>query len=809
MKRFTIYNCFGLLCLTLIGLMLPLSLQAQGRITVKTNKKINETLSVKIKANDAVQVVGATGKFKNGSTVSYKLTAQEVSFEGDITEFECQMGNLTGVSLVNTTSLKELVVWINEISAIDLSACPNLSYVNVLSNKLTTLDLSNNTKLTSINCAQNQITNLNIGACTELVSLDCGNNKLNSLDLSANTKMEVLNCAFNNLATLDISHQPLLKNFNCSKNELTALDLSNNREMQILSCFLNKISTLDFANNGSLVIVDCGLNPIESLDVSPLTKVTILDVSGCQLSSIELSKNAELKRLNCHKNKLTALSVANNKNIRRVSCYSNEIKGAQMTQLIQSLRSLDGEPIDPKQAEGEIVVIDTKDPEEKNICTKSDVALALGLDWLVKDFNGKHNNRVDYGGSEDNIITDCIAFSHGTPIGKSITMKIVSDEAVTIEGVSGTWENGKEITYTVDLPRILISGKVKEFACTAGEITGIDLSSCPTLERLDVSINKIASLDFSKNMKLKEVKCEYNPIEKLDFSHNPELTKVWCYASNLNSIDVSQCPELDLLSCSDCQLTALDLSNNKKLTKLACSGNNFGTLELGNNLALEVLWCAKTGLKTLDLTPFKKLRQVLCQFNDISRLDLSQNPELTLFWGSFNLLSELDFSHNPKLLEAFFYDNNIGEDKMEQLIGSLPQRTESDGASIVVVNKNSTTEQNICRTEQVNKAKAKNYKVYAALDANALEKEEYQGSTDAELINQPLLSCYPNPASDYLMIQGVHPLTTARLIDTLGQVWIEAQTSEVGTLRLDLSRIPEGNYLLIVAHQSFRITVKR
>lgn len=780
---------------------------AQGRITIKTNKKVDESINVKIKANGAVTVTSATGTFKNGSTVSYKLTAQEVSFEGDFVQFENQMGQLTQISFEKTNSLEEVVVWINELTQLDLSACPNLTYINVMMNKLTSLDLSGNPKLTSVNCAQNKIESLQLTACKDLASLDCGNNLLAALDLRGNTKLGQINCSFNKLKSLDVSQQQELQNLNCSGNQMESINLLNNKQLAVLSCFLNKISTIDFSNNGSLLIMDCGLNPIENIDLKPLKKATVIDVSGCELTSIDVSENSDLKRLNCHKNRLTALSVANNKEIRRLSCYENNIKGAEMTRLMKSLRSLDGEPIDTRQSEGEVVIINTKDPDEKNVCTRSDVAIAHDLFWLVKDFNGKHTDRVDYNGSEDDSTTDCIAFSHGRAVGGKIQMKIEAEGPVTIKGASGTWKNNEVVTYTVDMPRIVISGKVTQFVCSSGDLTSIDLSTCPSLVSVDLSLNKLTKIDVSKNTELQQIKCEYNPIETLDFSCNPKLTKVWCYATALKSIEVANCPLLDLLSCNDCKITKLNLSNNKKLTKLACSGNPLGVLDLNNNVDLEVLWCAKTELRTIDLSKLSKLTQILCQKNFLTSIDLSKNPKLTLVWVSNNELSEIDFSHNPQIMEAFFYDNRIELSQMNSLIASLPQRSASDNAAIFVVNTKSNTEKNVCSVEQVEAAKRKNYKVYAVLDADATEKEEYPGSTGNELIDREAPVLYPNPASDFLVLNGFSPRTVVRLLDTAGRCLLEEEIPDTGTLKIELKTVPTGTYLLATEYRVYQVVI--
>ena len=73
------------------------------------------------------------------------------------------------------------------------------------------------------------------------------------------------------------------------------------------------------------------------------------------------------------------------------------------------------------------------------------------------------------------------------------------------------------------------------------QLTGLNLSNCTALERLDCADNQLTSLNLSHCSALKILNCNSNQLTILDLSH---------------------CTALERLQCADNQLTFLDLSNN-------------------------------------------------------------------------------------------------------------------------------------------------------------------------------------------------------------------------------------------------------
>lgn len=73
-----------------------------------------------------------------------------------------------------------------DVTAIDVSGCPNLATLICYSNHIGSLNLSNNTKLTLLSCENNLLTSLDISKCEKLNWLDCSGNLLERLDVGTN-----------------------------------------------------------------------------------------------------------------------------------------------------------------------------------------------------------------------------------------------------------------------------------------------------------------------------------------------------------------------------------------------------------------------------------------------------------------------------------------------------------------------------------------------------------------------------------------------------------------------------------------------
>jgi len=102
-------------------------------------------------------------------------------------------------------NLDSLIITLNPLSGIDLSANSALRYLECTSCELTTLDVSNNLLLEELICGRNLLSELDISNNLALIKLVCNNNLLTSLDLSAIRGLAKMISCGNQLSRLDIS----------------------------------------------------------------------------------------------------------------------------------------------------------------------------------------------------------------------------------------------------------------------------------------------------------------------------------------------------------------------------------------------------------------------------------------------------------------------------------------------------------------------------------------------------------------------------------------------------------------------------
>ncbi len=107
---------------------------------------------------------------------------------------------------------------------------------------------------------------------TSLKQLSVSHNELSALDLSANTALNGLSCAYNKLSSLNVSALSELTLLNVMGNTLTELDISKNKKLAAFACTANAISLLDFRGNTALDPFDASAFNI-SLQLGTLTVV--------------------------------------------------------------------------------------------------------------------------------------------------------------------------------------------------------------------------------------------------------------------------------------------------------------------------------------------------------------------------------------------------------------------------------------------------------------------------------------------------------------------------------------------------------
>ncbi len=123
--------------------------------------------------------------------------------------------------------------------------------------------------------------------------------------------------------------------------------------------------------------------------------------------------------------------------------------------------------------------------------------------------------------------------------------------------------------------RVTVKGKIKGVVFYDVDITSIDVTKCPALEKLYCSCYQSTSLDVSKCPELVYLDCSDNQLTSLNISGCTALEYLNCDDNQLTSLDVSKNTALEFLVCESNQLTSLDVSGCTALHRLDCYGNQF------------------------------------------------------------------------------------------------------------------------------------------------------------------------------------------------------------------------------------------
>ena len=325
------------------------------------------------------------------------------------------MSSLSGIDLTGLTKLKNLDLNNNAISKIDIKDLPALESVVLSYNPIDAVSFSNCPKLDVIsikNKHQNsKLTNFTAVGLPALGELNLYGNKISTIKLEDLPALSEINLENNSLTAVDFSKcsQSLtevglgsnkfsgefelkglesLNKFTIENNKLTSFKVTGCPELGELGVQKNELTSLDLtACTGELGTVYASENKLSSIKLRPTHKYLYLNDN--QLSSIDLSACTELGSIELGNNKLTSLDLKGLNELSEVNVYKNNIQGDDMKKLIASLPGKDS------FSTGSLYAVQTRDPEEHNLCTEDDVKAAKEKNWNILD----HRTWANYPGA--------------------------------------------------------------------------------------------------------------------------------------------------------------------------------------------------------------------------------------------------------------------------------------------------------------------------------------------------------------------------------------------------------------------------
>ena len=406
-----------------------------------------------------------------------------------------------------------------------------------------------------------------------------------------------------------------------------------------------------------------------------------------------------------------------------------------------------------------------------------------------------------------------------------IVLSIRAEGEVSIQGVNSVKvdEQGRyvcvlpnsddpEITLTISASRIL--------GLTLDQIvaTSLDLRKAPSLTHLDCGRygGGIQGLDLSSLDNLVYLNCAGQEIALLDLEKNKKLETLLCSRNKLSQLDVQLLKQLKELDCSQNQLTELDLTNLDKLESVNAARNKIRSPKLGGLPHLKTLSLAENPLGKvlkIDLPELLWLKVSRC---GLEKLELVNAPNLEGLECSENKLSSLNLA-NTKIQALDCFLNNIDGTEMGKLIASLPNwndpKNPGNGKCYAMSygfspDEPDENEKNFAYEDDIKMALDKQWAFIAKTKDGKEFKYAGRPRSTQQIANSEIVIS-PNPATDFVSIQGVSPNTEVRILDLSGKLLIESLARSEGVLNLDVRAIPEGNYLVVINGNSQKLAIIR
>ena len=801
---------------------------SEGVITMTTSKAVGEKITLEIWGGN-VTIEGVKEPFSRGSA-PYTLTGQTVIIRGNVTKFngwnnkltnlnvssctiltslKCFGNKLTSLDVSGCTALTELKCNDNQLTSLDVSSCTALTELKCYDNQLTALDVSQNTALTELECYKNKLTSLDVSSCTALTRLKCYKNPLTALDVSQNTALTELDCNKNQLTALDLSQNTALTTLICHQNQLTALDVSQNTALEKLFCSYNPLTTLDVSQNTALIWLVCIENKLAALDVSQNTALTWLDCDNNQLTMLDLSKNTALINLDCYNNQLTALNVSQNtaliwlecynnqltaldvsKNtkLETLNCHGNQIKGKEMTRLVNSLPDRTG-----KNA-GKFTVVQEPAPEG-NICLKSDVAIAKGKNWNTLKYKSNTQKYVAYEGEEETQPLKVTLTKEGegtlTATGADNLNAVPEGTELTI--VATPADGYKLTALTANGTDILATKKFVVKGATEVKATFTKMAFAVTLTKEgEGTLTATGADDLTAVPYGTELTIVATPTEGY------ELT-----ALTANGTDILATKKFVVKGATEVKATFSKKSKPEYKITFTTDGN--GTLNaIKEGAPFTSGSTAREGDKIIftaqPATGYKVDKWLLSE----AEIELTPYTGLATFEctvGTADVLLKTTF-----VQQTFAVTLTSNEHGTISIAENVDLKAVPYGTTLTVqaTGKNDQCELTALTANGEDILATKQFVVKGATEVKAT----FVDHTNIAEVNTEAIRFYPNPAREYIIVEGTLPATLVTLYSMEGMRLYEDKTDAEGTLRIDLSAYAEGTYLLRIANQIHCIIVQ-
>ena len=824
-----------------------------GVITMTTSRAVGEQIMLTVSPVEGQTVIAEGLKeplILDDKGHLYTLTNQTVTLQGNLEVLECN-----GFSMLNG----EPIFHQNQLTSLDVSGCNTLKVLDCSNNLLQSLDVSSCNTLFWLNCYDNQLTALDVSKNTALTKLICSKNKLTALDVSKNTALTLLGCSNNQLTALDVSKNTALTELDCNSNQLTALDVSKNTALTELDCDRNQLTALDVSKNTELETLYCYGNQIKGEKMTRLVN-SLPDRTGKEAGRFTVVQGPKLEGNICLKSDV-AIAKGKNWNTLKYETntgYSVPYEGAEDAQPLKVTLTKEGEgtltatgaddfnavpygtelTIVATPAEGyeltaltangtDILaskkVVVTSDLTIKATFTKKAFAVSLTKEGegTITATGASNLNSVAYGTELTINATPAEGYeltaltANGTDI--LATKKIVVKGATEVKAtfakksfaVSLTKEGEGTITATgADDLNAVAYGTELTIVATPAE--GYELTAL-TANGTDILATK--KIVITDNVTVKATFAKKTFAVKLTKEGEGSITATG--ATSLNAVAYGTELTIVATPAEGYELTALTANGTDILAtkKIVVTDNmtikaTFEKKTFAVSLTKEGEGkLTATGADNLTAVPYgTELTIAATPAEGYELTALTANGTDILATKKFVVkgATEVKATFAKKTFAVTLTSNEHGE---ITIVEPADLKAVSYGTTLTVqaTGKNDKCELTALTANGEDILATKKFVVKGATEVKAT----FVDHTGVETTVTQQVKLYPNPATDYVIVEGIAPASEVMLHSMTGELLCAMQADAEGHLQIDLTALSDGVYLLVGTGWQERLVVKK
>ena len=526
-----------------------------------------------------------------------------------------------------------------------------------------------------------------------------------------------------------------------------------------------------------------------------------------RVTNQQITLRGNITALFCFTQGLTDIDVSQCSSLSELYCFANEIKGKSMLQLVNSLPDRTG------LKNGTLVVYsDGSLGAEGNVCLKSDVAIARAKNWDVKQLVMEYDDKLQLPPYDGEGPTKTFAVTLNQGDNGSISATGADDLNAVLEGT--------ELTIT-DHPD-------EDYLLVALTANGEDILST---KKLNVREDTEIKATFAKKSYTVTFSTEGEGENKLTATRNGEPFTSGSPAHEGDKIVITAQPaegyqidkwligkeEIEFTPYTgqttfECTVGTADVLIKATFAKKSYTVT-FSTEGEGENK----LTATRNGEPFTSGSPAHEGDKIVITAQPAEGYQIDkwligkEEIEFTPYTGQTTF--ECTVGTADVLIKATFAKKTYAvtltynEHGTISIVEPVDLETVPYGTTLTVqaTGKNAQCELTALTANGEDILSSKKFTVKGATEVQAT----FVDRTSVETIGGHAVRIYPNPAQTFVLIENLQPASQVSLYSMNGKQLYTGQTDLQGTLRIDLTALSDGVYLLVGEGWQKRLIVKQ